>query len=376
MNALKFAQVLTQKRKDKGLTQDDLANYVGVSKASVSKWETGQCYPDILTLPVLATYFNISIDELLGYSPTLDHAGIEHLYNSFLHKFEKEPFDVVITQVEEAIKKYYACMPLVLKMAYLLTNHFMIAPTPGKQADILNRIVSLCDHIKSEAEDLNLVTAANSLQANIYLIQNAPLDVIENLKGVITPTSSDEPILASAYQLIGKRDKAIQVLQAGQFNHLMQLMSIMPTYAMLSVEYPIKFDLIAKRTLALMSTFELDTLNTGIAVQIYLALAQGYMQIGNKEVALNHLEKYTDLCTKCLFPIKLDGDDYFDHLKDWFKEIELRTQAPRSEKIIQQSMLQGLALNPYFEALKEEPRFIRMHQQLKQFVEHNIGGIS
>lgn len=52
-------------RKEKGITQDELANYIGVSKASVSKWETGQSYPDIAFLPQLAAYFNISVDELI-----------------------------------------------------------------------------------------------------------------------------------------------------------------------------------------------------------------------------------------------------------------------------------------------------------------------
>ncbi|WP_419762087.1 helix-turn-helix domain-containing protein, partial [Bacillus mobilis] len=39
--------------------------YNGITKASVSKWETGQSYPDITFLPLLASYFNISIDELI-----------------------------------------------------------------------------------------------------------------------------------------------------------------------------------------------------------------------------------------------------------------------------------------------------------------------
>ncbi|MCP8382539.1 helix-turn-helix domain-containing protein [Clostridioides difficile] len=67
MNELNIARTLILKRKEKGITQDELANYIGVSKASVSKWETGQSYPDITFLPQLATYFNITVDELICY---------------------------------------------------------------------------------------------------------------------------------------------------------------------------------------------------------------------------------------------------------------------------------------------------------------------
>lgn len=45
--------------KEKGITQEQLADYMGVSKASVSKWETGQSYPDIVILPKMAAYFKL-----------------------------------------------------------------------------------------------------------------------------------------------------------------------------------------------------------------------------------------------------------------------------------------------------------------------------
>ena len=63
MYKLKISKVILQKRKEKNITQEELAKYMEVTKASVSKWETGQSYPDILLLPKLATFFNISIDE-------------------------------------------------------------------------------------------------------------------------------------------------------------------------------------------------------------------------------------------------------------------------------------------------------------------------
>lgn len=367
MKEINLARIITQKRKEKGLTQDDLASYVGVSKASVSKWETGQSFPDILLLPILATYFNISIDELIGYSPQLDHSSIERLYTEFTVKFISEPFEKVIGDIEQSIRKYYACMPLIHKMAILLMNHFMLAPSPERQMAILTRIDELCERIKVESDDLKLVNSANSLQAAVYLIQQEPLKVIENLEGILSPTSNDEPILASAYQLLGRTDKAIEVLQAGQYNCLMQLISILPSYALVCIHDPARFDGVVKRSLSLMAAFEIEDLNAGIAVQTHLALAQGYMQMGNKEHALDQLEKYTELCTHKLFPIRIKGDAYFDQIEAWFKEIEVRTQAPRSEKVIGMSMIQGLEANPFFTALSEEPRFKSYLEQLKNF---------
>ena len=54
MKEINIAKVLTDKRKEKGITQEQLAEYIGVTKASVSKWETAQSYPDVTLLPPLA----------------------------------------------------------------------------------------------------------------------------------------------------------------------------------------------------------------------------------------------------------------------------------------------------------------------------------
>ena len=61
---------ITEFRKEQYKTQEQLANYVGVSVAAVSKWETKQSYPDITLLPSIADFFGVSIDALLGYRVT------------------------------------------------------------------------------------------------------------------------------------------------------------------------------------------------------------------------------------------------------------------------------------------------------------------
>ena len=66
MMNLKIASNLKRLRKERKLTQEDLANFVGVSFQVISKWECGESYPDITVLPALAKFFNITIDELIG----------------------------------------------------------------------------------------------------------------------------------------------------------------------------------------------------------------------------------------------------------------------------------------------------------------------
>ncbi len=67
MDHLKTAEVISKRRKESGLTQNQLAQSLGVSFQAVSKWENGTAYPDIAILPKLAAVLNTTTDALLGY---------------------------------------------------------------------------------------------------------------------------------------------------------------------------------------------------------------------------------------------------------------------------------------------------------------------
>ena len=54
-------------RKAKGVTQEKMAQQIGVSFQAISKWENESTMPDIMMLPALADYFGVSIDELFQY---------------------------------------------------------------------------------------------------------------------------------------------------------------------------------------------------------------------------------------------------------------------------------------------------------------------
>ncbi len=63
---LRLGENLKKFRLQRGLTQEQLADSLGVSAQAVSRWENGTTYPDITLLPNIAGYFDIRIDELLG----------------------------------------------------------------------------------------------------------------------------------------------------------------------------------------------------------------------------------------------------------------------------------------------------------------------
>ena len=63
---LSIGETIKRMRRERDLTQEEVAGHLGISFQSVSKWERGEGYPDITMLPALANYFGTSVDELLG----------------------------------------------------------------------------------------------------------------------------------------------------------------------------------------------------------------------------------------------------------------------------------------------------------------------
>ena len=68
---MEFHEKLQELRKQKGLTQEELAECLFVSRTAISKWESGRGYPSIDSLKALSKYFSVSLDELLSSDAVL-----------------------------------------------------------------------------------------------------------------------------------------------------------------------------------------------------------------------------------------------------------------------------------------------------------------
>lgn len=368
MKEINIGKIIVSKRREKGLTQEDLAAYIGVSKASVSKWETGQSYPDITFLPQLGAYFNISIDDLMGYSPQLTTDDIKALYHRLANDFSAKPVADILAECETIIKKYYSCFPLLLQMAVLFANHHMLAADPESAKAMLDQAVILCRRIRTESDDRILARDAISVEGTCYLMLNQPTQVMELVGETVRPFPTDTEMLAQAYQMAGNSDKAKQVLQISMYQHLLFLVSTASAYLMLNACDLDRVETILDRTLGVAKLYDLDALHPNTMAQIYYAAAQVYALHQDADTALAYLGDYTQVCISDFFPYTLHGDAYFNAIQSWFEDFDLGVGAPRSEEVIKQSMLDGLLANPQFDFLKADHRFLDLVKQLKEYL--------
>ena len=81
---MEFHEKLQELRKNRGLTQEELAEALYVSRTAISKWESGRGYPSIDSLKEISNYFSISIDDLLSTEKLLSIAKRENKKTSLL----------------------------------------------------------------------------------------------------------------------------------------------------------------------------------------------------------------------------------------------------------------------------------------------------
>lgn len=78
---MEFGEKLQKLRKGRGLTQEELAEALHISRTAVSKWESGRGYPNIDSLKEVARYFGVTVDDLLSGEKLLSLAETENRAN-------------------------------------------------------------------------------------------------------------------------------------------------------------------------------------------------------------------------------------------------------------------------------------------------------
>lgn len=363
---INIGKVISSKRKELGITQEALAVYCGVTKASVSKWESGQSYPDISILPILASYFRISIDELIEYEPQMDKESIHKLYLRYSAEFGTDNFEVVYADVKDTVRRYFSCYPLILQMSILLINYHMIAKTPEMKNEVLGYTECLCEKLIQESTDAWIVSQAKSLKATIYLANGEFNKIVDILEEDIRPIFMNETILARAYTSIGQNDKAEECLQISMLNYLMGIIGNLPLLLMNNLQDKEKKTDIINKMFSLEELFDLDDFQPNAMLQIYVYVAYSYIIDGDKEKALDVLERYADICTKDFTSFRLHGNEFFNKIDPWLEDFDLGSDTPRAEGVVRMDMMNAVANNPSFEPLHGEPRYKRIVERLAQ----------
>lgn len=112
-----FGENLKNLRRNKNLTQEKLADFLGVSFQTISKWERGDTYPDITMLPEIATFFKVSVDDLLGINKAENEKEITEKLREYDLLTDGELMTEIINELKgkypndfRVLIRYLACL--------------------------------------------------------------------------------------------------------------------------------------------------------------------------------------------------------------------------------------------------------------------------
>ena len=149
-----FGETLKKLRKQKEMTQEQLAEYVNVSPQSVSKWETNSTLPDITIIPVLANIFDVSADVLLGIDIAQKKERIEKIVKEAMDCLCKGQYEETEKILRGALREYPNSYRLMVTLALALRNIAWQKPKADTARKALNEeILSLCEKILAECTD-------------------------------------------------------------------------------------------------------------------------------------------------------------------------------------------------------------------------------
>ena len=152
-------------RKEKKITQAQLAEKLGVSEQAVSKWENDQCAPDVSLFPIIAEFFGVSIDRLFGYHTSSYNDAVEAIMKSADDSMNtyKE-----IEIISEGLKKYPNSPDLKIYLAFSLSMINRMSKDEKEKHDAIEKAIKVCKEVVNSCGDIEKVDQALNMLRRIY----------------------------------------------------------------------------------------------------------------------------------------------------------------------------------------------------------------
>ena len=191
---IQLSKTLKDLRQKNNKTQDDLAEYLGITSQAVSKWERCEGYPDITLLPQIAAFFHVSVDTLLGVDEIARQVRIDEItaeYNRIRHHVPLDPnyrLDDGIKLIRNALKEVPGEFFFEQLLAADLSWKGKNLPDTAEKNKLFEEAIMLCEDILARSVEDRWRNSAKQ----ILLVMYAELGMTEKA-------------LELAYQMPGPR---------------------------------------------------------------------------------------------------------------------------------------------------------------------------
>lgn len=339
-------------RKEKGITQEQLANALGVSAAAVSKWETGNTYPDITLLPSLARYFDTSIDELLSFTKEISNEDVLIIEQEFENIFENEGINKAIDYLEKNIKEYPNSDYLKYRGAGILQMHSEAIDSKEEMDKMFFRAIELAKTV-SESKNKEFRNVSYALLSTLYVRVQDFDNAEEALKKIPKTDVNPDGLLPTIYFLKGNVEEAEKLYQMNLFKSITSAISDikgMVNVASRENDY--------KRALVLLETekklIELFHLEDVAMLSHYMSSMLTYSKMKDIENTLDAMEQYLHYMNTFYW------DNYDISKNEFFNKNKTGLHVWKSTGVMKIDLLEDLKGDPRFDFVRNTERYNRI----------------
>ncbi len=216
---MSLPKIIQQKRKTLGLTQEQIASYLNVSTAAVSKWENGLTNPDISLLSSLARILKTDVNTLLCFTEDMGAEEISHFCEHISTLAREQSYAESFQKAVEKIHEYPHNEALLHSLALVLDSLLVFADLPEEEKRPYEEKITAWYRRLLESEDEKIRSSAEYLTAN-RLIRTGRYDeaqaILDHMpdKETILESVADKGLLqVRLYEAQGQNEKAAEDLQ-------------------------------------------------------------------------------------------------------------------------------------------------------------------
>ena len=218
--------VIKKYRKEAGMTQEEMANRLGVTTPAVNKWENGNSKPDIELLAPIARLLDISLDTLLSFREKLSDAEIEEIIRKMDRMFSEEGYEKTYEWALRLIKEYPNCNMLIWQAAVMLDARRITdkCTNPEKYLDYFSEH----DPMKSYYQG-RLLQAQGKIKEAYEKYENVIFSGFSTLNFVLSTMAGlalRENDIGYARFLSGKVQAVAHTLEMGKYNEYSPMLDI------------------------------------------------------------------------------------------------------------------------------------------------------
>ncbi len=140
---MKINEIIRTRRKELGMTQEQVAAFLGVSTPAVNKWESASSYPDITILPALARLLKVDLNTLLSFEEDLSDEKISQILGEIYQLSLEKGFEAAYELAVSEIRRYPRSDRFILAAAQLLEGVLVLSDFGESREYFLGKLEEL-----------------------------------------------------------------------------------------------------------------------------------------------------------------------------------------------------------------------------------------